>query len=65
MIEADRITIAYGYGYGYGYGHALSPQTIEYLQSLGLDRVLDCGLKTETCCVGTGLGLFDAGLEFT
>jgi nicotinamidase-related amidase len=57
LIEADRITIAYGY--------ALSPQTIEYLQSLGLDRVLDCGLKTETCCVGTGLGLFDAGLEFT
>jgi nicotinamidase-related amidase len=35
------------------------------LQSLELDRVLACGLQTETCCLAAGFALFDAGLQPT
>ncbi|PMX03394.1 hydrolase [Pseudomonas sp. FW215-R2] len=57
LIEADRIFIKYGY--------APSPDTIDYLKSLNLDRVLVCGLQTETCCLAAGFALFDAGLQPT
>jgi nicotinamidase-related amidase len=57
LIAADRIFIKYGY--------APSPDTIEYLKSLNLDRVLVCGLQTETCCLAAGFALFDAGLQPT
>lgn len=57
LIAADRIFIKYGY--------APSPDTIEYLKSLNLDRVLVCGLQTETCCLDAGFALLDAGLQPT
>ena len=57
LIQADRIFIKHGY--------APSPQTIEYLQSLKVERVLVCGLQTETCCLAAGFALFDAGLQPT
>nr|WP_180204363.1 cysteine hydrolase family protein [Pseudomonas sp. SbOxS1]NYU04228.1 cysteine hydrolase family protein [Pseudomonas sp. SbOxS1] len=57
LIEADRIFIKHGY--------APSPETIEYLLSLKVERVLVCGLQTETCCLAAGFALFDAGLQPT
>ena len=57
LIAADRIFIKYGY--------APSPDTLEYLKRLNLDRVLICGLQTETCCFAAGFALFDAGLQPT
>lgn len=57
LIEADRIFIKHGY--------APTPETIEYLKSLNVDRVLVCGLQTETCCLAAGFALFDAGLQPT
>ena len=57
LIQADRIFIKHGY--------APSPQTIEYLQSLKVERVLVCGLQTETCCLAAGFALFDARLQPT
>lgn len=57
LIPADRIFIKNGY--------APSPETIEYLKSLKVDRVLVCGLQTETCCLAAGFALFDAGLQPT
>nr|WP_283777211.1 cysteine hydrolase family protein [Pseudomonas nunensis] len=57
LIRADRVFIKYGY--------APTPETIEYLKSLKVDRVLVCGLQTETCCLAAGFALFDAGLQPT
>ncbi|NUU35406.1 isochorismatase family protein [Pseudomonas sp. C2B4] len=57
LIEADRVFIKHGY--------APTPETIEYLKSLNVDRVLVCGLQTETCCLAAGFALFDAGLQPT
>ncbi|KJZ63679.1 isochorismatase family protein [Pseudomonas fluorescens] len=57
LIQADRIFIKHGY--------APSPETIDYLKSLKVDRVLVCGLQTETCCLAAGFALFDAGLQPT
>jgi nicotinamidase-related amidase len=57
LIDADRIFIKHGY--------APSIETIEYLKSLKVDRVLVCGLQTETCCLAAGFALFDAGLQPT
>jgi len=57
LIQADRIFIKHGY--------APSQETIEYLKSLKVDRVLVCGLQTETCCLAAGFSLFDAGLQPT
>ncbi|WP_085698361.1 cysteine hydrolase family protein [Pseudomonas sp. B26(2017)] len=57
LIAADRIFIKFG--------DAPSPDTIEYLKSLNLDRVLVCGLQTETCYLAAGFALFDAGLKPT
>lgn len=47
LIPADRIFIKHGY--------SPSPETIEYLKSLKVDRVLVCGLQTEICCLAAGL----------
>lgn len=57
LIQADRIFIKYGY--------APTAQTIDYLKSLKVERVLVCGLQTETCCLAAGFALFDAGLQPT
>ena len=57
LIQADRIFIKHGY--------APTPETIDYLSGLQVDRVLVCGLQTETCCLAAGFALFDAGLQPT
>ncbi|WP_439862687.1 isochorismatase family protein [Pseudomonas antarctica] len=57
LIEADRIFIKHGY--------APTPETIEYLKSLSPERVLVCGIQTDTCVLAAGFALFDAGLQPT
>ena len=57
LIEADEVFIKHGYGQ--------TPATIDYLKRLGVDRVLVCGLQTETCVLAAGFALFDAGLNPT
>jgi nicotinamidase-related amidase len=57
LIAADHVFIKYGY--------APSPETIAHLKSLNLDRVLVCGIQTETCVLAAGFALFDAGLQPT
>lgn len=57
LILADRVFIKYGY--------APTPETMEYLKNLKVERVLVCGLQTETCCLAAGFSLFDAGLQPT
>jgi len=57
LIPADRVFIKHGY--------APTPETIDYLRSLNVERVLVCGLQTETCCLAAGFALFDAGLQPT
>lgn len=57
LIQADRIFIKHGY--------APSAETIDYLSGLQVERVLVCGLQTETCCLAAGFALFDAGLQPT
>lgn len=57
LIAADRIFIKHGY---------LPPLAmIEHLKSLDIDRVLVCGIQSETCCLAAGFMLFDAGLQPT
>jgi nicotinamidase-related amidase len=57
LIPANRVFIKYGY--------APTPETMEYLKNLKVERVLVCGLQTETCCLAAGFSLFDAGLQPT
>jgi nicotinamidase-related amidase len=57
LIHADRVFIKHGY--------APTPETIAHLKSLGVDRVLVCGIQTETCVLAAGFALFDAGLQPT
>lgn len=57
LVPADRIVIKHGY---------LQPvAAIDYLTSLGVDRVLVCGVQADTCCLAAGFMLFDAGLQPT
>ena len=57
LVPADRIFIKHGY---------LPPvAAIDYLKSLGVDRVLVCGVQADTCCLAAGFMLFDAGLQPT
>ncbi|MDZ3992078.1 isochorismatase family protein [Pseudomonas sp. Teo4] len=57
LIEADKVFIKHGYGQ--------TTETIEYIKQLGVDRVLVCGMQTETCVLAAGFALFDAGLTPT
>ncbi|HYQ51263.1 MAG TPA: isochorismatase family protein [Pseudomonas sp.] len=54
LVEADRVFVKHGYGQ--------TAETIEHLRQLGAERVLVCGLQTETCVLAAGFALFDAGL---
>lgn len=57
LIAADRIFVKHGY---------LPPLVmIEHLKSLDIERVLVCGIQSETCCLAAGFMLFDAGLHPT
>lgn len=57
LIDTDHVFIKYGY--------APSEATLTYLKSLDLDRVLVCGVQTETCVLAAGFALFDLGLRPT
>lgn len=57
LIAADQVFIKYGY--------APSAQTLTYLKHMQPDRVLVCGIQTETCVLAAGFLLFDAGLQPT
>jgi len=57
LVAADHIHIKYGY--------APAPETIAHLKSLNPDRVLVCGIQTDTCVLAAGFALFDAGLTPT
>ncbi|MCP3751493.1 isochorismatase family protein [Pseudomonas sp. SBB6] len=54
LVEADKVFVKHGYGQ--------TAETIEYIKQLGVERVLVCGLQTETCVLAAGFALFDAGL---
>lgn len=57
LIAADRVFIKHGY--------LPPPASMEYLKSLQVERVLVCGIQTETCVLAAGFALFDAGLQPT
>ncbi|MFS2155756.1 isochorismatase family protein [Pseudomonas sp. Pseusp122] len=57
LVEADKVFVKHGYGQ--------TAQTIDYIKQLGAERVLVCGLQTETCVLAAGFALFDAGLTPT
>ncbi|MNG81143.1 Isochorismatase family protein [compost metagenome] len=57
LVEADKVFIKHGYGQ--------TTEAIAYLRQLGVERVLVCGMQTETCVLAAGFALFDAGLAPT
>ncbi|MGX1126149.1 cysteine hydrolase family protein [Pseudomonas sp. HLS-6 TE3448] len=57
LIAADRVFAKYGY--------CLSSETLNHLKQLKPDRVLVCGIQTDTCVLAAGFVLFDAGLQPT
>ena|SRR5688500_3272292 len=57
LVAAQRVFVKHGY--------APSPETIAYLRSLNVDRVLVCGIQADTCVIAAGFALFDAGLSPT
>lgn len=57
LVAADRVFIKHGY--------APPKAAIDYLASLGPDRVLVCGIQADTCVLAAGFSLFDAGLRPT
>lgn len=54
LVNADKIFIKYGY--------CQSVEALDYLKSQHVDRVLVCGVQTETCVLSAGFSLFDLGL---
>ncbi|WP_455925763.1 isochorismatase family protein [Pseudomonas putida] len=57
LVEADKVFIKHGYGQ--------TREAIEYIRQMGVERVLVCGMQTETCVLAAGFALFDAGLAPT
>lgn len=57
LVEADKVFVKHGYGQ--------AAEAIEYIRQLGVERVLVCGMQTETCVLAAGFALFDAGLNPT
>lgn len=57
LVAADRIFIKHGY--------APTTETLDHLRALKPERVLVCGIQTETCVLAAGFALFDAGLQPT
>lgn len=57
LIAADRTFVKYGY--------MLPVEAIDYLKELRAERVLVCGMQTDTCVLAAGFALFDAGLRPT
>lgn len=57
LVAAERIFIKHGYG--------PTPEMLDYLKRLAPERVLVCGIQTDTCVLAAGFALFDAGLQPT
>lgn len=57
LVAANHVFIKYGY--------LPPPALITHLKEQGIGRVYVCGIQTETCCLGAGFMLFDAGLHPT
>ena len=57
LIKADVVHVKHGY--------APTPETVAYLMTLNPERVLVCGIQTDTCVLAAGFALFDAGLTPT
>ncbi|WP_447591552.1 isochorismatase family protein [Aquipseudomonas campi] len=57
LVDADMVFIKHGY--------SPSAETIEHLKQFNPDRVLVCGIQTDTCVLAAGFMLFDAGLTPT
>ncbi|MGC5702157.1 cysteine hydrolase family protein [Pseudomonas sp. NFXW11] len=57
LVAADHIFIKHGYG--------PTPELLEHLRNLNPQRVLVCGIQTDTCVLAAGFALFDAGLQPT
>lgn len=57
LVAADRIFIKHGY--------APTAEMLDYLRQLNPERVLVCGIQTDTCVLAAGFALFDAGLQPT
>lgn len=57
LVEVDRVFVKHGY--------SQTAEAIEYIRQLGVERVLVCGMQTETCVLAAGFALFDAGLNPT
>ena len=55
LVETEHVFIKHGY--------APSEATLSNLKSLKPDRVLVCGIQTETCVLAAGFALFDAGVS--
>jgi len=57
LVLVDRTFVKHGY---------LPPAAlIEHLRQLNVDRVLVCGIQSDTCVLAAGFALFDAGLRPT
>ncbi|WP_449433581.1 isochorismatase family protein [Pseudomonas putida] len=54
LVEADKVFVKHGYG--------PTAAMIEHIRQLRVERVLVCGLQTDTCVLAAGFALFDAGL---
>jgi nicotinamidase-related amidase len=54
LIAADYVHVKHGYG--------PPPETLAYLKGVKPERVLVCGIQTDTCVLAAGFALFDAGL---
>ncbi|MCO7574032.1 cysteine hydrolase family protein [Pseudomonas chlororaphis] len=57
LVAADKVFIKHGYG--------PTQELLDYLKSLNPQRVLVCGIQTDTCVLAAGFALFDAGLQPT
>lgn len=57
LVAADKVFIKHGYG--------PTTELLDYLKSLSPQRVLVCGIQTDTCVLAAGFALFDAGLQPT
>ena len=57
LIPADRVFVKHGY--------LPPPALIDHFRVRGIERVLVCGVQADTCCLGAGFLLFDAGLHPT
>tara|TARA_A100000171_G_scaffold52036_2_gene68694 strand:+ start:4742 stop:5218 length:477 start_codon:yes stop_codon:yes gene_type:complete len=57
LVMPDQVFVKHGY---------MPPaQALAYLRRFNPDRVLVCGVQTETCVLAAGFALFDVGLHPT